>query len=83
MEFRTSKFRTEVKNFEKLFPKQKNELHQIFSSKLWLLKVIYGYRINTISFPESSLLLSSGGAVNKDLWDRVIRLTCVVRPEVQ
>ena len=31
-----------------------------------------------ISFPESS-----GGAAKKDLWDRVIRLTCAVRPEVQ
>ena len=42
-----------------------------------------GFGKMPISFPESSLPLSNGGTANKDLWDRVIRLTCAVRQEVQ
>ena len=39
---------------------------------------LHCYSIGPISFP-----LSSGRAANKELWDRVIRLTCAVRSEVQ
>ena len=39
--------------------------------------------MKSISFPESSLPLSSGETGNKDVWDTAIHLTCAVTPEVQ
>ena len=36
-----------------------------------------------LAVETTSMPLSGDGAANKDLWDRVIRLTCAVRPEVQ